>query len=193
MRVPGAPRINRIRKPPANSASVRCAGISPTDHFSGAGHLRSFDAARPFRMRSSYFGVAFCSFNRCYPARGARIRLRYSSGISDMVFASSVSYLTCSHSRKALAPGKEEKLGFRFMRKNQIGWLVRGEEAACPRSPILRQEPYRSAHGDIPDSGNRRSETGRHLGSALYNSRGGIGRNGSLGCSWPLGLNCSAL
>src|SRR6266550_1711028 len=59
MEVPGASRINLIRKPTTISVSARCARISLTDHLSGAGRLRSFDVG------CYPLNVLLCCFVHC--------------------------------------------------------------------------------------------------------------------------------
>src|SRR5580700_11051290 len=85
MGVPGAARIERIRQPTTISVSARCARISATDHFSGAGRLRSLEGGALLTRRASFWGVADCVLKGSFPAIIFMMRSEYCCGVSLII------------------------------------------------------------------------------------------------------------
>src|SRR5580704_3840147 len=82
MGVPGAARIERMRQPTTISVSARCARISPTDHLSGAGRLRSLEGGAFFTRCSSFLDVADWVLKGSCPWIIFMMRSEYCCGVS---------------------------------------------------------------------------------------------------------------
>ena len=74
-----------MRHPMTISTSARWARISATDHFSGAGRLRSLAVDTPLMRRANFLGVADWTLIGSCPSAFDRMRCVYCWGVSATV------------------------------------------------------------------------------------------------------------